>query len=436
MKNRSEVGQLIAELLDDLQRGSVIWQLAAIAFALIVGWQAAARLRHRLARSASVDPEATQKIRVGGTNRLVFPLAAYVLLVLGRWVLELVQQPVHLLNLAVPLMLAMLSIRAAVYLLRHTFAPGASLRPWEAAVTWLVWLGVALHITGLLPGVVHFLEETGFGVGRQKISLAMILTATLTVVATVLAALWAGRFVEARIMGFGHVEINLRVAFTKIIRSILIVIAVLIALPIVGIDITVLSVFGGALGVGLGFGLQRIVANYISGFTILLDRTVSPGDLVTVDNFYGEVSKLTSRCIIVRSPEGTEAIVPNETVVTSTVINHSYSNRKVLMRIPVQVGYASDINRALGLLTEIAQSHPRVLKTPAPVGLLSSFGDNGINLELMAWIEDPERGKLNLQSDLNLEIYRVFRGQGIEFPYPQRDVRIIGSIPISQASRN
>jgi small-conductance mechanosensitive channel len=255
-------------------------------------------------------------------NRELFPLTALFLLLVGRWALEGLQ-PVHLLNVAVPLVLAMVIIRAVVYLLRHTFAPGGLLRSWEMAISWLVWLGVAAYIVGLMPAIGRFMEDTGFRVGQQRLSLAMIFTALLTVVLTVLAALWTGRILEARIMALQHIEINLRFVFTKILRSVLVVVAILIALPIVGIDITVLSVFGGALGVGLGFGLQKVAANYVSGFTILLDRTVSPGDLVTVDHFYGEVTKLTSRCIIVRGPDGTEAIVPNETVITSTVINHS-----------------------------------------------------------------------------------------------------------------
>jgi small-conductance mechanosensitive channel len=429
------MSDLLADLLKDLQRGVILWQLCVIAIALLVAWQIATRTQRRFIVSGDSDPTATLRLSVGGTSRLVFPLSALILLLAGRWVLSVLAVPTNLLKIAVPLMLAMLTIRAVVYLLRHTFAPGGALRSWEVMVTWLVWAMVALYITGWLPDIAQFLDETGFGIGRQRISLAMILSACLTVVLTVLVALWLGRFLETRIMSLGQMEIHLRVAFTKIIRTILVVIAVLIALPIVGIDITVLSVFGGAMGVGLGFGLQKIVANYISGFTILLDRTVSPGDLVTVDSFYGEVTKLTSRCIIVRSPEGTEAIVPNETVVTSTLINHSYSNRRVLMRIPVQVGYSSDIDAVLALMVEIARNHTRVLKDPAPMALLTSFGDSGINLELMTWIEDPERGKLNLQSELNLEIFRAFRARGIEFPFPQRDIRIIGPRPEAEERR-
>jgi len=428
MKNQPEVGRLLTDLFDDLQRGVVLWQVVIIVLALLIAWQSARYVRRRMAAATvAVDPERTMRISVGGMNRELFPVTALLLLLIGRWALE-DRQPVHLLNIAVPLVLAMVIVRGVVYLLRHTFAPGGLLRSWEVAISWVVWLGVALHIVGLLPAIGRFLEDTAFRVGQQRLSLAMVLTALLTVVLTVMAALWIGRMLESRIMALQHVEINLRFALTKILRTILVVVAILIALPIVGIDITVLSVFGGALGVGIGFGLQKVVGNYISGFTILLDRTVSPGDLVTVDHFYGEVTKLTSRCIIVRSPDGTEAIVPNETVITSTVINHSYSNRRVLMRIPVQISYSSSLETALKLMVEAAYSHARVLKDPAPSALLTAFGDNGINLELLAWIEDPERGKLNLNSDLNLALYKTFRANNIEIPYPQRDVRIVGRL--------
>src|SRR5258706_6480977 len=387
VKNQSEVGRLLADLFDDLQRGVILWQIATIALALLIAWQVARYLRRRLAESAvAADPERTMKIGVGGMNRELFPVTALVLVLVGRWALE-DRQSVHLLDIAVPLVLAMVIIRGVVYLLRHTFAPGGLLRSWEMAITWLVWLGVALHIVGLLPAIGRFLEETAFRVSQQRLSLAMVLTALLTVVLTVLSALWIGWMLESRIMALQHVEINLRFALTKILRVVLVVVAVLIALPIVGIDITVLSVFGGALGVGIGFGLQKVAANYVSGFTILLDRTVSPGDLVTVDHFYGEVTKLTSRCIIVRGPDGTEAIVPNETVITSTIINHSYSNRRVLMRIPVQTSYSSNLETALKLMVEAAYSHPRVLKVPHPPALLTPFGHNGINWELLVWIE-------------------------------------------------
>ena len=424
MKIQSEISLLLTGLFEDLQHGVIVWQVGVLTLSLLAAWHLARRLRIDLLTAARADLEGTLRIGVGGMNREVFPVTALLILLAGRWILHYFQ-PVHLLDIAIPLVMAMVVIRAVVYLLRHTFNPGGALRSWEMGVTWIVWLGVALYLTGMLPEIGRFLEDTSFRVGTQRISLAMVFTALLTIVLTLLSAFWIGRMIETRIMTLQHLEINLRFAFAKIIRSVLVVTAVLIALPIVGIDITVLSLFGGAVGVGIGFGLQKVAANYISGFVILLDRSVSPGDLVTIDDFYGEVTKLTSRCIVVQGQDGTEAIIPNEKVITSTVINHSYSNRRVLLRIPVQISYSSNVETAMKLMLAAALSHPRVLKEPAPATLLTAFADDGIKLELMAWIEDPEQGKLNLQSDLNVALYKSFAANQIEIPFPQRDVRIV-----------
>ena len=176
---------------------------------------------------------------------------------------------------------------------------------------------------------------------------------------------------------------------------------------------------------GLGFGLQKIAANYVSGFIILLDRSVRIGDLLTIDNRYGTVTQIKTRYTVLRAMDGTEAIIPNEALVSSVVINHSFIDRQLRMNVPVQVGFGSDVERALAILVEVARSHPRVLKEPEPAAFLREFADSGINLELVVWIADPEEGQLNLRSALNLEIWRRFKAEGIEIPYPHRDIRIL-----------
>jgi small-conductance mechanosensitive channel len=196
----------------------------------------------------------------------------------------------------------------------------------------------------------------------------------------------------------------------------------------VGIDITVLSVFGGALGVGIGLGLQKLASNYIAGFTILLDRSVRIGDTVTVDNRFGVVSKATARYVVLRGLDGVEAIVPNETVVTTTVLNHSYSSREFKVGVPVQISYDSDLDLAMRLMTDVALEQPRVLREPNPPAVLVlRFADSGIELELAVWINDPENGQGNLKSELYLGIWRAFQANGIKVPYPQREVRLFGT---------
>jgi small-conductance mechanosensitive channel len=228
-------------------------------------------------------------------------------------------------------------------------------------------------------------------------------------------------------MGAHALDLNLRVVLSKLMKTVLVVVAVLVALPAVGIDVTVLSVFSGAIGVGIGFGLQKIAANYLSGFALLLDRSVSLGALVTIDGYYGEVTRLTSRYLVLKGQDGTEAIIPNERVITSVVINHSYTDRRVRVDVPIQVSYQSDVERALVLMEQAARAHPRVVSEPAPGAILKAFADSGIDLELYAWIDDPEAGKGNLRSDLNRALLKSFSANGIAIPFPQREIRIVGA---------
>ena len=248
----------------------------------------------------------------------------------------------------------------------------------------------------------------------------------LPVIAVLLISLWVGRMLEARLMAAHSMDMTLRVMLTKLLRAALVLFALLIALPAVGIDLTALSVFGGALGVGVGIGLQKIASNYISGFIILFDRSVKIGDLVSVDNRVGEVTTMTARYVVVRSLDGAEAIIPNETMITSTVINHSYSDRMVCVAIPVQISYRSDLDIAMQVLVEAALAHPRTLQAPPPGVLITAFADNGIHLELGIWIKDLEQGKAKLRSDIYHVVWREFQARGIEIPYPQREVRLVG----------
>jgi len=196
-------------------------------------------------------------------------------------------------------------------------------------------------------------------------------------------------------------------------------------LPVMGIDLTVLSVFGGALGVGLGFGLQKLASNYLSGFIILLDRSIRLGDWITADNHYGEVKRITTRYTVVRSQSGVEAIIPNDTLITTTVLNNTYEDKKLRLSVKVSVAYSTKIEAVLGLLAEIAARHPRVLAEPPPNALVLALGDNGIELEAGFWIEDPEKGRQNICSEISVAILTEFDARGIEIPFPQREVRML-----------
>jgi small-conductance mechanosensitive channel len=429
MPEQAEIRNLLVELVADLQDTRILWQLGALAVCLLVAWIVARVVRWRWTTTIPASPDQTLRITIGGVNRLVFPLTALALVLLARWILKR-YQPVHLLEVANALLFSFALVQITVYLLRHAFAPSGVLRYWERSLAWAIWIGLALHITGLLGELRILLDGLRFTVGRQQVSVLEIVSGLLSVAVTVVVALWVARVIEGRLQAARELDPSLRAVFSKLTKTVLVVLAVLVALPLVGIDLTVLSVFGGALGVGIGFGLQKIAANYISGFIILLDRSISPGALITIDDRYGAVTRLTARYIVLRSLDGTEAIIPNETVVSSTVINHSYSDNVVRVEVPVQISYQSDIERALELMQQAARQHPRVVRQPEPVAMVIAFADSGINLELYAWIADPEGGKGNLRSDIYRELWKLFKANGIEIPFPQREVRILpGSAP-------
>jgi small-conductance mechanosensitive channel len=427
--NTAEIHNLLFDLLTDLRNVNVVWQVGVLAVSLAVAWWISRLVHARLMRVPSTGPSATLEIGVGGLNRVIFPLSALLCVILGRLVLHFFQHELNLLNLAVPLLFSLMLVRAAVYVLRRAFKSDGPLRYWERVIAWTIWVALALHITGLLPELVEVLDGFGFRIGKQRISVLTILQGLLSVAITVVIALWAGRTIEARLLDARGMDLNFRIVLSKLVKTLLVIIAVLIALPAVGIDVTVLSVFGGAVGVGLGLGLQKIAANYVSGFVILLDRSISPGALVTIDGRYGEVTKLTARYVVVKSLDGTEAIIPNETVVTSVVVNHSYSDRSVRVDVPIQVSYNSDVDRALELMLEAARDQPRALRNPAPGALLKAFADSGIDLELYVWVSDPETGTGNLRSDIYRAIWKAFNANNITIPFPQREIRVLRSKP-------
>ena len=425
MSASTEFHGLLLDLWADLQSVKILWQVGVLAACIAIGWLLSHRYNRRV--FGHVPTDATQALSIGSMQRLLFPLSTLVLVLIAKSVLRY-WQSTHLLNVAAALLLAMALIRISVYVMRHTFAPSAWLRASERWISWLAWIGVAIYLTGLWPFVRDALQDVDFAVGKQKFSLLLVLQGTLSIIATLLIVLWLGRLAETRLMSATSLQANLRVMFSKLVQVLLLLAAFLIALPAVGIDLTVLSVFGGMLGVGIGFGLQKIAANYISGFIILMDRSVSIGDVVTIGEHTGTLTQMTARYVVVRGVGGLEALIPNETIITAPVLNHSYSDRKVQIVMPIQVSYATDLDAARDIMVNVAKSNPRALQNPAPGALITGFADSGINLELGVWVEDPEKGVARLRSELYAGIWRAFREQGIEIPFPQREVRVLGEI--------
>jgi small-conductance mechanosensitive channel len=409
---------LLSEFWADLGEPGMLWQVAVLALCIVAAWGLS-----RASRLDRVETSGVWKLGVGGLKRILFPLLALALILAVRPILAQWHH-VNLLRLAVPLLGSLALIRVLVYLLRHAFPPGGAVAVFERLIAIVVWSMVALHIVGALPGVIEYLEGEVIVIGRQRISLWLILQALFWALSTLLVALWAGGAIEARLMRAETLHSSLRAVLSRLVKSLLVLVALLVVLPLVGIDLTVLSVFGGALGVGLGFGLQKIASNYVSGFIILLDRSVQLGDMITADNFHGKLTQITTRYVVVQALDGREALIPNETLITQTVINHTHSDAKVRLATQVQVDYGSDIEQAMRILTDVARRHSRVLADPPPGALLSKFADSGIDLELGFWIGDPENGSANVRSDLNVEVYRALGAAGIVIAYPRMIVAL------------
>lgn len=424
----AEFAKLLWNIWDDLQAPSVLWQIGALLLCLGCGWLIQRAALRRGAEAGGAPVSAARRFGEHGMKRVLFPLSALLLVLMTRGVLARYHN-VSLLDLAVPLLSSLALIRFVVFTLREAIGVSSWLGAFERLFATLAWLMVALHIVGWLPEVIDSLESVSFTLGSQKLSLWTLLQGVAMVMLTLLLAMWAGGMLERRLVAATSMDASMRVVLTRVIKALLVAVAVLVALPMVGIDLTTLSVFGGALGVGLGFGMQKIAANYVSGFILLLDRSLRIGNLISVGSERGVVKEITTRYTVIRAGNGIESIVPNETLVASVVKNETFNDTRVSMSLSFQVGYDTDFELALRILAEVAAEQPRVLETPAPKAYLASFGDNGVNLQLGCWIADPVEGTLGITSDINLEVWRRFKACGISLPFPQREVRLLGPVP-------
>ena len=398
----------------DTRRGLV--ELATLAVCIALAWLVDQFVARRFGRNTD---EHAGRLAMGA-----FPITLLLLVLVARAGFAR-SGPVFFLELAIPLAVALALIRLLVYVVRRLFAQASWLRSSERAIASIIWLIVALHYLGVTAEVNELLGRIVVPLGKQNVSLFTIGQGFLVVLVTVSVTLWLSGFLERRLMAL-EFDINARVVLAKFLRAFLVIVGVLISLPAIGIDLTLLSVFGGALGVGIGLGLQRLAANYISGFAILLDKSIKMGDMVTVDGRHGRVVRVTSRYVVVRGLDGVDAIVPNETLVTTTVLNHALQGRQVRIVIPVQVAHGANVERALSLLVDAAAAEPRVLREPGrtPEAFATGVTDAGIGLELIVWIGDGEKGFGGLRTAILARALASFARAGIALPVLLRDLRV------------
>jgi small-conductance mechanosensitive channel len=397
---------------ESLQIGLVV---VAVVVGLVIAWLAT---RRRAKAGAKVAHTPFIEALLYGVT---FPAITTLVLAAGGWLLGGRKLPTLIL-LALTIFGSLTVLRLVAQLLRRLFPGSASIR---SLINWgsvVVWLGIVLNALGLLAPLAEDLDQIMIPLGKASISVLALVQGVAMVCLTVVAALWLSALLESRLLRL-DLDTSLRLVLSRALRALLFVAALLIALSAAGIDLTVLSVFGGALGVGLGLGLQRIAANYVSGFAILLERSVRVGDVIRIeDKFEGQITDIRTRYTVVRSPTGRESIVPNESLMTQRIENLSFADRKVALNTVVGVAYGSDVEQVMRLLEEAARAQPRVLADPAPKAMLTNFGADGLEFTLGFWIGDPENGQLNVRSDVNRAILAAFRAHGVEIPYPQRVV--------------
>lgn len=436
--NRTMSGDLLVDILrglwDDLSVPGVAWQILTLIVCLVVGWSISRGLR-AVMRGRQVNLRVVQ-LGVESFFRVLSPLIALMLVMIAKPLLAQYQQ-VRLLKIAVPLLVSFALIRLTFYILRRIFARTGRASPMllvaEKLFAVAIWTGYALYITGLWPDLTQFLERTILPVGRYKISLLDIVQAAASVAITLVLALWAGALLEERLMRVNSMHSSLRTVAARLVRAVLILAAVLLSLSLVGIDLTVLSVFGGALGVGIGLGLQKIIGSYVSGFVILLERSLSIGDIVTVDKYHGQVIRINTRYTVIRSLDGIESVVPNDMLISGTVQNYSLTDRRLRLAAQVTIGYASDLEAVLILLRDTAATVPRVSQETPPSVLLLKVGADGLELEIGFWIDDPENGRMNVVSEVNRAIWRTLKAHNIPIPFTQKDINIMQPARLEKA---
>jgi small-conductance mechanosensitive channel len=392
-------------------------ELVVLALCVGLAWLAVVGLRKSIGRS-----ERSIWFGRNDLDGVLFPL---VLLCLGFAARIVVDRYINaaVLTLAIPVLVALVAIRTGVKVLQVAFAQALWVRALEHTLSWVAWVAMVMWVSGLLPMVLHELDQISWKVGGSQLSVRNILEGIVSASAVLIITLWISSGIESRLLRSATGDaLSLRKAVSNATRALLLFLGLILALSIVGIDLTALSVLGGAVGVGIGFGLQKLAANYVSGFVILAERSLRIGDHVRVDGFEGMVTEINARFTVVRSQTGRESIVPNEMLVSSRVENLSLADSVVYQSTKVQVGYDSDVAQVIALLTQAALAQPRVLRDPEPSVQLSEFAPDGLEFTVVYWINDLQNGQGNLRSDINMAILAALRQNSIVIPFPQQVV--------------
>jgi small-conductance mechanosensitive channel len=432
-----ELVQRVAAFFDILSSRNVLTEIAAVAICLLAGWFAGAALRDRFQRRKIKAPTALTWTYFAPQGMVVAAPAilALALVVVARNVLNAAQFDVTILDAAAHLIVAFVAVRIVVLLFAASLGNKSWMQHWESRATLVIWLIIAAQYLGWLDPIISTLDSIGVAAGKSRITVWSVLKLLFTLTLFVLVAAWISRWVERRLKKLQNIAPSTRIGIAKFSNAFLIGLSILMGLNAAGVDLTALTVLTGAIGLGLGFGLQSIAANFVSGFVLLMDRSIKPGDVISLsgqsgtstENF-GWVQELRGRYVVVRDRDGVEMLVPNQQLISNAVINWSYTDPRIRLKLPIRVSYRDDPELALQILLTACEDQPRVLREPPPVSRLMHFSDSGIELELRFWITDPQEGVNNVRSEVNRAIWRLFKEHKITIPVAQREI-IMHSAP-------
>lgn len=409
------------KLINDFQSSSAWLEFSVLIACLLLAYGAMRGLHARYGHLSDGKPS----VWIGrhALDGALFPLLALVLVFTSQEILARFST-VFWLRVAVSLLVSLSVIRFVARVLSRTFPHSTVVRLIERIFSWLAWGAAVLHSIGLLPQVMEELEALQFNIGKTPVSLLNLIEGTLSAGLMMVAVLWVATLFEQKVINQWVSDLSMRKVAMNITRSVLILVGLLVSLSMVGVDLTALSVMGGAIGVGLGFGMQKIASNYVSGFLVLIERALRIGDNVRVDGFEGRITDIRTRYTIIRALNGRESIVPNETLITQRVENLTGFDVKFGLSTNIVVGMDSDVEQVRGILLDAAAAQPRVLKTPAPSVALVDFVEQGLQFSLSYYINDPQNGQGNVRSEVNLAVLRGLRAAGVSLPVPKQVVQI------------
>ena len=422
---------------EQLTTPEVLYEVLALLMAVLLAVALASYIKRWLRPLTTRTTLGVWPRRFAVVGMVLAPPVLLVMLVLGlRALFASVQMPTGVIDRALDLATVLVLVRLAVHVLSVSLGPNSWIRKWELRLTFFFWAIISFQMLGWFDAVERTLNGIDLLPGAKAFSLWALLKGIVVIAGFVIVTSLIARTIERRVMKVEGIAISTRIGISKFSTFVLLGIGVLLGINASGVDLTVLSVIGGAIGLGLGFGLQAITSNFVSGFVLLMDKSIKPGDVISftgttgtsTENF-GWVQELRGRYIVVRDRDGVETLVPNQNLITNSVINWSYSDQRVRIRLPVMISFNDDPEVALQVLIDAAANHPRILKDPGPVSRLMSFENYGMRVEVRFWIRDPMNGVNNVRSDVNREIWRLFKKHGITIPVQQHDVRVIQAEP-------